>query len=284
MRPTSIGSILNKLANVHKITGGWQADCPCQGHDTPKNHLSVKDAGDKALVTYFGSHSYEDICQALGFESLTYNQTAPTPVLPQPIQAKPTGPRRLVCTYDYRDEKETLLYQVCRWSPKSFSQRRPDGKGGWITGPGCLDGVRRVPFMLPEILKAIRDRDPILIPEGEKDVLTLWNIGLIATTNSEGAGKWHTEFGDLLAGGKITVIPDNDPAGRGHAKQVLDSFSGKAKSSKVLEIPPSAKDVTEWLEQGGDWIQFDELIAGAFVYRPGEWPKAQLTVCGGVPL
>src|SRR6185436_19822316 len=37
------------------------------------------------------------------------------------------------------------LFQCLRYKPKAFSQRRPDGSGGWI---GNLNGVRRVLFRL----------------------------------------------------------------------------------------------------------------------------------------
>jgi hypothetical protein len=36
-----------------------------------------------------------------------------------------------------------LLLQVVRFAPKTFRQRQPDGKGGWI---GNIKGVRRVPL------------------------------------------------------------------------------------------------------------------------------------------
>src|SRR5438094_6045428 len=64
---------------------------------------------------------------------------------------------RVVATYDYRDERGELLYQVCRYEwvdadgkrQKDFSQRRPDGHGGWIWK---LKGVQRVLYRLPELL------------------------------------------------------------------------------------------------------------------------------------
>jgi hypothetical protein len=46
------------------------------------------------------------------------------------------GSRQIVATYDYRDERGTLLYEVVRLEPgdngakKTFRQRRPDGRGG----------------------------------------------------------------------------------------------------------------------------------------------------------
>jgi hypothetical protein len=38
---------------------------------------------------------------------------------------------KIVATYDYKDENSVLLYQVLRYEPKDFRQRRPGGNGGW---------------------------------------------------------------------------------------------------------------------------------------------------------
>jgi hypothetical protein len=51
-----------------------------------------------------------------------------------------TNPK-IVATYDYCDEHGNLLYQVLRYEPKTFKQRRPDGKGGYIWS---TKGVHRV--------------------------------------------------------------------------------------------------------------------------------------------
>ncbi len=40
------------------------------------------------------------------------------------------GKPHIVATYDYRDERGTLLYQSVRYEPKDFRQRRPSGKSG----------------------------------------------------------------------------------------------------------------------------------------------------------
>lgn len=268
--PRSIDDILDRLTHIRKAGNGWQADCPCPGHDTPQRHLSVKDVGDKALVTCFQLHTYEEIIKALSFDSLTYDRTATKPVTVTP---KELG--KIVCAYDYTGADGNLLYQVVRYDPKDFRQRRPDGKGAWTWN---LNGITPVLFMLPDIVRAVSWGEVIFIAEGEKDALNLWGIGLVATTNSGGAGKWRPEYADVLTGGRVIVIPDNDKAGRLHSKQVCDSLYGKALSLKVLEIPAPAKDVTELLEAGGDWIQFDSLVeTQAFNYTPGNWPPLTVT-------
>ena len=75
-----------------------------------------------------------------------------------PIEAKrqPQQRRRIVATYDYRDEAGELVFQVVRYEPKDFRQRRPDGQGGWTWQ---VKGVRQVPYRLFE-LRANAADDP----------------------------------------------------------------------------------------------------------------------------
>ena len=92
---------------------------------------------------------------------------------------------RIVATYDYRDEQGVVLFQVCRFEPKHFRQRRPDGNGGSI---GEVKGTRQVPFRLPEPIAAPRDCI-VFIAEGEKDADRLGGLGLVATCNAGGRCK-----------------------------------------------------------------------------------------------
>ncbi len=85
---------------------------------------------------------------------------------------------KLVKTYDYVNADGHLLFQTCRYEPKAFKQRRPDGDGKWVYS---LDGVPRVLFRLPEVLKA----KEVVIVEGEKDADAL--CGLVS---SEQPPRW----------------------------------------------------------------------------------------------
>ena len=89
----------------------------------------------------------------------------------------------------YLDEQGNPLYRVCRTLPKGFFQERYDN-GRWVGGQGCMDGVHRVPYRLPEILKA----STVFVTEGEKDADRLWDLGIPATCNVGGAGKWLDEY------------------------------------------------------------------------------------------
>src|SRR5262249_42890268 len=102
-------------------------------------------------------------------------------------KGKASGLGGIVATYDYVSETGDLLYQVVRYEPKTFRQRRPNGTGGWTWK---LEGVWQVPYRLPEVVEAIASGRLVVVVEGEKDADALWALGIPATCNAGGAGKW----------------------------------------------------------------------------------------------
>jgi hypothetical protein len=202
------------------------------------------------------------------------------------VSFSPNGNSRIVATYDYVDERGEMLYQVIRFEPKDFRQRRPDGAGEWLWN---LDGVRRVLYRLP--LLATNPERAVFVVEGEKDVDNLAHLGIIATTNPGGAGKWRPEYSDFLRGRHVIILPDNDGPGLSHAKAVAASLNEIAASIKILELPglPPKGDVSDWLAAGGtrdrllelalrgDVWECDSLLAdGAPVSELGNvhWPES----------
>ena len=65
----------------------------------------------------------------------------------------------------------------------------------------------------------------------------LAKLGIVATCNAGGAGKWKGEHAAHLKGADVVIIPDNDPAGQEHAKTVATSLTGVAKRVRILELP-----------------------------------------------
>jgi hypothetical protein len=158
--------------------------------------------------------------------------------------AKPTVTAR----YPYRDESGNLAYEIERIEPgkdgkkKEFRFKRPDGKGGWIYNK---EGVRIIPYHLPEILKA----DEIIIVEGEKDVDNLVSLGFTATCNPFGAGKWPDDFAQYFKSKTVIIIPDNDEPGRKHAQQVYKNLKKHAWEISLLALPdlPEKGDVSDFI-------------------------------------
>jgi putative DNA primase/helicase len=143
--------------------------------------------------------------------------------------------RRIVATYDYRAADGELVFQVVRYEPKDFRQRRPNGKGGWIWK---LGDVPPLPYRLPELLGA--SAAEVLICEGEKDAGNVAALGLAATCNPGGAGKWPDGFGRYFAGRHVVILPDADEAGRKHARDVVRKLEGTCRSHGWIARSSSA--------------------------------------------
>ncbi|HTV81625.1 MAG TPA: AAA family ATPase [Acidobacteriaceae bacterium] len=162
----------------------------------------------------------------------------------------PGNGRRLIATYDYTDVRGVLMYQKLRYDPKQFTQRRPDGNGGWVYS---LDGVKKILYRLPEVLTA----KVLCLCEGEKDCDNLSAIlpkGWAATTNFDGAGKWKPDYSTFFAGKLVVIFPDNDEPGEQHAEQVASEVSKYAQILKVVRLPGLGPkgDVSDWLQAYGN--------------------------------
>jgi hypothetical protein len=165
----------------------------------------------------------------------------------------PDGPkaeRRIVSTYDYADEAGTLLYQVVRFAPKDFRQRRPDGTGGWVWD---MKNVRRVLYRLPAVIEAVRQGETVYVCEGEKDcdaVNALDGSGFVATCNPGGAGKWRAEHAECLRGAsRVVIVADKDEPGRRHALDVRASLKGIVDDVRIVEAK-TGKDAYDHLAAG----------------------------------
>jgi 5S rRNA maturation endonuclease (ribonuclease M5) len=110
-----------------------------------------------------------------------------------------------------------------------------------------MEGVTRVLYRLPEIRMA----DEVWVVEGEKDVESLRDLGMIATCNVGGAGKWLDAYTATLTGKVVILCGDNDEPGRQHIDKVLASISDSAKAVKVVKVPDAHKDVSDWIAAAG---------------------------------
>ena len=180
----------------------------------------------------------------------------------------------ITAKYPYHDKDRQLLFEIIRYSPKTFKARRPKGNGYWIWN---MQGIKLILYHLPDLKQAIAKGDNIFVTEGEKDADRLCGMGLVATTNPFGAGKWKPEYSDMLSGAKVIIVPDNDDEGRKHASIIIESLEGKAKNLAVVEIPQDAKDISEWLEQGHSQEDFLSLKP----ITPNEYISISITVSQG---
>jgi len=233
---------------VKGSAGQFTALCP--GHDDKANSLSVKQ-GDKGIILKcHAGCSTENICAAM--------ELRVSDLFDAPLEKKTRS--RIVATYDYVDQDGALIYQVVRKEPKTFLQRQPDPAkpGDWIWN---LKGVERVLYNLPAVMAAIAENKKIFLCEGEKDVESLRALGLTATTNAGGAAKWQKSYNAVLNQATVIILPDNDLAGREHARTVYREL----KDSVILQLPGLKEkgDVSDWIKDGGTKRSLIELARKA---------------------
>jgi hypothetical protein len=184
--------------------------------------------------------------------------------IPKRTQQTLKPAKYLAHQYDYYDEDGVLRYQVQRFEPKTFRQRRPDDKGGWIYN---MNEVEALPYNLVGMLE--QPGAPVFVVEGEKCADRLIKLGLVATTNHGGSKNWRPELNRYFQGRNVVVIPDNDQAGQAHADVVVGQLYGVTGALKRLELPgvPEKGDVIDWLFKGGTRRELVQLAKDAPIYE-----------------
>lgn len=206
----TIDEVLDRLEGVEKVGSGWKAKCPCHDDSSPSLSISEGDDGTPLWFCHAGCSQ-----EAVGA-----------------ILSPSGGKSDPEAVYDYTDESGALLYQVLRFEPKSFRQRQPDGNGGWIWS---MDGVRRVPYRLAEVVDAAKRGDFVFIVEGEKDADAVKAAGFTATCSVGGSSSWRKEYARYFKGARVVIWPDKDEPGHSYARSIKKSLEGVAVSVTAVE-------------------------------------------------
>nr|DAF26846.1 MAG TPA: DNA directed DNA polymerase [Caudoviricetes sp.] len=160
--------------------------------------------------------------------------------------------------YSYTDASGALVNQVVRLEhptqKKEFLQCTPRG---W--------GLRDV---IPPLynLPMLRSSSWALLVEGEKDADNLIALNLPATTVCGGAKKWRDEYTQEFDDKDVAILPDNDDAGRAHARLIAHKLIARARAKSVRIVPTSSApkgDVSDFFAEGHTWDEVAALIAAA---------------------
>ena len=118
------------------------------------------------------------------------------------------------------------------------------------------------PMLFPlSIMKELRG--PIIVCEGEWDVLALLSIGIDAVTTTAGGKSWPKQFNELFRAKDVVIASDNDEDGDNHAKLISKHIMNRVLTIKRIEIPSKVgKDVTDW------------MAANKFMRTAANWGKA----------
>jgi len=230
----TIDEVLERLENVSENGDGWKAQCPLHESKSGQNlAVTVGDDGTVLLHCHARGCDFSDIMKALSKGLVSRDRVYQGPV------------------FEYFDRAGNLV-AVHRH------------KGAWympVSGGMFVpaESARRPIYNLRKVLHGILDGKMIYVCEGEKDVHTLDQMGLIATT-SGGADTWRPEYARELTDAKVVIVGDNDEAGREYLAAVGSSLEGVAREVRVLDLPrlEHKEDVTDWVEKRGGTL--DEYL------------------------
>lgn len=241
--------IYEKTGYVPKSCGsGFLGRCPAHDDRTPSLSLATGEEGCVLLKCHTGC-TIDQICASLQIDKKDlFTSIGEIKELTQTT----------IYTYQARDGKP--LYRKTRIEPGKEGQKKDfylsthAADGNWIKG---LDCSQRVLYYLPEVMKAIEERQWVFLVEGEKNVEDLRLYGLTATTPVEGAGsKWKEEYTRQLDGAKVALLYDEDRAGHKRRDEIIHALSDRIDQLKVIGLPGlefrelHGLDVSDWLNQG----------------------------------
>ena len=178
-------------------------------------------------------------------------------------------------SWTYHDAHGNPVMAVGRFNSGDGSKtyrpvhRLPDGSWAMGDPPGLLPLYR-----LGEVAQA----DGVVVLEGEKCADAAAMTGWVTTTSAHGAASPQKTDWTPLAGKKVIIIPDNDPAGEGYALAVMRLL-------KRLDPRPRVKLVRlPGLARSEDFVEWSARVVGdASADQAAEVLRLELKqLCGAV--
>lgn len=173
--------------------------------------------------------------------------------------------------YIYSDRQNNPLIKVVRIDDgngrKRIFQEHWNGKQ-WVKGYGNIKRENVAVYRYKEIREAIARGETIFIVEGESCAESLWQIGLPATTNIGGAGKWLESHTEDVKGAVVVLCPDRDIPGVRHCEAIAEQlhncswlYSFPDSELWKINLPPNqGLDVADWIESGATEAQLIKAI------------------------
>jgi hypothetical protein len=235
-----------------ELSGG-EVRCPGPGHSDQDRSLSVK-LDDRAPDGFV-------VCSFAGDDPVACRDHVRGKLgLPpfEPGKKKNGGGAAwtLVSEHSYRDEAGAPYLRVCKYFDDKGKKQYPQSH--WVGSKWAKGKPKgpKLPYRLPELLAASANT-LVHIAEGEKCCDALAKLGFVATTNSEGAGKWSSDLNKHFKGRNVVIIGDNDQPGRKHVEHVAKSLHGVAETVRTLDLAqhwpgdpmPQGDDVADWIER-----------------------------------
>ena len=258
----------------------WIGRCPYHNDTEPSFHVY---AGDDPHYHCFGCGSHGDVIdfvqksEGLDFKAAVAKLAEGAGIEVENRQNGRPSRYQTVAIYEYTDRAGDLVYKIERRETENGDKRFVCKPKGVVRERGTL-------YRLPELVDG---DDPVVVCEGEKCVDTLVELGITATCNPLGAGKWRDSYSETLRGRDVIVWPDNDEPGRKHANEVCACLRAVAASVRIVEPPDYlgvGGDVVDVL-QAHDETEVRRQIESATLRKPedttGDQNASRPSICAG---
>lgn len=248
-----------KVDKVKRRDNSITAQCPAHDDSSPSLSVAVGKTRDIVITCHAGCAA-DDVMAAL---DLRWTDLSDGTNLTE------------VAVYPYTDEHGTVLFEVVRYQPKTFRQRRPGNRWG-------LGDTRRPLYRLPKVLAAAAAGDTIYIPEGEKDVEAIESAGAVATCPP--ASNWEKvpDAADSVRGGDVVIVADRDTAGYSKALQIgADLLLHDVPHRYALAAV--GKDVSDHLAAGKTLDELEPVdVVGlqTLLHGTNDWPTPRALYAG----
>ncbi|MDG2407089.1 MAG: AAA family ATPase [Paracoccaceae bacterium] len=223
------------------------------------DHEHSKGGGVLDLIQHLGHASNtQEAAQFLEDNGLIENKRSASPKSKKPLRE-----------HVYVDGSGKNVRKSVKYTDGSWKQFRWTEES-WKPG---VKGAPNPPYGLYRLLNDLEDQ-LCFVFEGEKDVERAWEFGLSATCNSGGAKNWKTEQSEWLKDRKICIVPDNDEAGKKHAKSVEHSLRKLSIDCFILweysSDLPEKGDFSDWMDLNYNDIEGFLRLAEQASKRPAK--------------
>ena len=195
---------------------------------------------------------------------------------------KPPRPAKTTHCY-YPDRDGNVLVRVVRKDDgkgkKDIYQEHWDGKQ-WVKGLGEIKRENIPIYRYREIKQAIANGESIFIVEGEGKADLLWSLGLPATCNLAGSGKWRESDTQDLEGASVILCPDRDVPGVKHCEAIAKDFPNAQwlycfPDSPLWNHLPESRgaDLRDWVDEGASKDDIIKAIGEKKPLKPQKTDK-----------
>lgn len=159
--------------------------------------------------------------------------------------------------YPYVNEDGEIIYEVWKMknSREPYYTMRPQANGQ--AKPGLSRNTKRIPYNLPNVIKAKKEGAVIIVTEGERKANIFNELGYVATcVIGKDTDKWKSKYNKYVKYTNVLIVADNDDKGRDFADIAFSEISEVANNVGILEL----KDLYPQLQEGGDIEDLRKIV------------------------